>query len=70
MSRLSHPLAMPAPFARSVAIAALLGTTMLASPLMAAPADSASTAPSHVTQASSAADQGRRGRHGDESGNR
>lgn len=50
MSRFSHPLAMPGPIARSVAIAALLGTTMLASPLMAAPADSSSTAPSHVTQ--------------------
>ena len=33
MSSFTHSLAMPAPFARSVAIAALLGATMLASPL-------------------------------------
>lgn len=51
MSRLSHPFAMPAPFARSVAIAALLGATMLASPLTAARADSTSTAPTQATQA-------------------
>ena len=51
MLRLSHPVAMPAPFVRSVAIATLLGATMLASPLTAARADSASTAPSHMTQA-------------------
>ena len=50
MSRLSHPLAMPAPLARSVAIAALLGATMLASPMTAARADTASTAPSQATQ--------------------
>jgi glutamine synthetase adenylyltransferase len=41
---------MPAPFARSLAIAALLGATMLASPMTAARAESASTAPSQVTQ--------------------
>lgn len=50
MSRLSHSLAMPVSSARSVAIAALLGTAMLASPLMAAPADTTSTAPSQATQ--------------------
>jgi hypothetical protein len=50
MSRLSHALAMPAPYVRLVAIAALLGGAMLASPLMAAPADSTSTAPSDVPQ--------------------
>jgi periplasmic protein CpxP/Spy len=49
MSRLPHPLAVPAPFARSVAIAAFLGATMLASPMTTARADSTSTAPSHVT---------------------
>ena len=51
MSRLSHPLAMPAPFARSVAIAALLGATMLAGPMTAARADNVSAAPSQATQA-------------------
>jgi len=35
MSSLTHSIAMPTPFARSVAIAALLGATMLASPLTA-----------------------------------
>jgi protein CpxP len=50
MSRLSHSLAMPAPIARSVAIAALLGATMLASPMMGAQAQSASTASSQATQ--------------------
>ena len=33
MSSFTYPIAKPAPFARSVAIAALLGATMLASPL-------------------------------------
>jgi hypothetical protein len=51
MSRFSHSLAMPVAFARSVAIAALLGGTMLASPLMAASAATTSTAPSPTTQA-------------------
>jgi|SRR5579872_525187 len=36
MSFLTHPIAVPAPFVRSVAIAALLGATMLATPLTAA----------------------------------
>lgn len=50
MLRLSHKFAMPSPFARSVAVAALLGATMLASPLTAARADSASNTPGQVTQ--------------------
>jgi hypothetical protein len=36
MSSFTYPIAKPAPFARSVAIAALLGATMLASPLSSA----------------------------------
>jgi periplasmic protein CpxP/Spy len=36
MSSFTRPIALSAPFARSVAIAALLGTTMLVSPLSAA----------------------------------
>jgi len=51
MSRLSHPFAMSAPFARSVAIAALLGATILASPLTIAHAAGTSAAPSQPTQA-------------------
>ena len=50
MSRFFHPHATPASFARSIAIAALLGATMLASPMTAARADSASAAPSRATQ--------------------
>jgi protein CpxP len=41
MSSFTHPIAMSAPFARSVAIAALMGATMLASPLSAARAEQA-----------------------------
>lgn len=39
MSSFTHPIAMSAPIVRSVAIAALMGATMLASPLSAARAD-------------------------------
>jgi protein CpxP len=39
MSSFTHPIARSAPFARSVAIAALMGATMLASPLSAARAE-------------------------------
>ena len=39
MSSFSNPIAMSAPFTRSAAIAALLGATMLVSPLTAARAD-------------------------------
>ena len=51
MSSFSHPIAMSAPFTRSVAIAALLGAALLASPLTAARADSAATAPIQLAQA-------------------
>jgi periplasmic protein CpxP/Spy len=39
MSSFTHPIAMSAPLLRSVAIAALMGTTMLAAPLSAARAE-------------------------------
>jgi hypothetical protein len=51
MSSITHPIAMPAPFARSVAIAALMGATMLASPLTAARADTATNAAIQLAQA-------------------
>jgi protein CpxP len=41
MSSLIHPIAKSVPFARSVAIAALMGATMFASPLTAARAEQA-----------------------------
>jgi periplasmic protein CpxP/Spy len=44
MSSFTHPVAISTPLARSVAIAALMGATMLASPLTAARADSATPA--------------------------
>jgi protein CpxP len=47
MSSFSHPIAMSAPFA----IAALIGATMLASPLTAARADTTSHAAIHLAQA-------------------
>ena len=51
MSSFTHPIAMSAPFARSVAIAALMGATMLASPLTAARADTAANAAIQLAQA-------------------
>ncbi len=51
MSSFAHPIAMSAPFTRSVAIAALMGATMLASPLTAARADTATNAPIQLAQA-------------------
>jgi periplasmic protein CpxP/Spy len=51
MSSITHPIAVSAPFARSVAIAALLGATMLASPLTAARADTATNAAIQLAQA-------------------
>jgi protein CpxP len=51
MSSLTHPFAVSAPFGRSVAIAALMGATMLASPLTAARADSATNAAIQLAQA-------------------
>jgi periplasmic protein CpxP/Spy len=46
----THPIATYAPFARSVAIAALMGATMLASPLTAARADSPTNAVIQLAQ--------------------
>jgi hypothetical protein len=43
MSSFTRPIAVSVPFVRSVAIAALLGTTVLASPLIAARANAANT---------------------------
>ncbi len=51
MSSFTHPIAMSAPFARSVAIAALMGATILASPLTAARADTATNAAIQLAQA-------------------
>ncbi len=51
MPYLTHPIAAPVPFVRSVAIAALLGATMLATPLTAAWAQ----APGSQTVAATAA---------------
>ena len=51
MSAFSHPIAVSAPFMRSVAVAALLGATMLASPLSAARAAPATAAPFLLAQA-------------------
>jgi protein CpxP len=50
MSSFTHPTTMSAPFARSVAIAALMGATMLASPLTAR-ADTATNAAIQLAQA-------------------
>jgi periplasmic protein CpxP/Spy len=50
MSSITHPLAVSMPLARSIAIAALLGATFLASPLIAAPAHSATAAPVELAQ--------------------
>ena len=51
LSLYTHPIAMSAPFARSVAIAALIGATMLASLLTAARADTATNAAIQLAQA-------------------
>ncbi len=53
MPYLTHPIALRAPFVRSIAIAALLGTTMLATPLTAAWAQNApvKTAATEAAQA-------------------
>jgi protein CpxP len=51
MSSFTHPIAMSACFARSVAIAALMGATTLASPLSAARADTATNAAIQLAQA-------------------
>ena len=51
ISYLTHPIAMSAPFTRSVAIAALMAATMLTSPLTAAHADYAANAAIQLAQA-------------------
>jgi hypothetical protein len=50
MSSLTHRIAVSAPVARSVAMAALLGAAFLANPLTATRADSAATAPVELAQ--------------------
>jgi protein CpxP len=51
MSSLTRPITLTAPFARSTAIAALMGATMLATPLIAARADTVTTAAIQLAQA-------------------
>ena len=51
MSSFTHPIAVSAPFARSVALAALMGATMLATPLSAARADTTTNAAIQLAQA-------------------
>jgi periplasmic protein CpxP/Spy len=51
MPSLASPIKMPMPFARSVAIAALMGATMLATPLTPARAGSATNAAIQLAQA-------------------
>jgi uncharacterized protein YkwD len=51
MSSFTHPIAISAPFARSVAVAALMSATMLALPLSAARADTATKAAIQLAQA-------------------
>lgn len=51
MSYFANPIALSAPFARTMAIAALMGATMLASPLSAARADSTPNAAILLAQA-------------------
>jgi hypothetical protein len=51
MISFTRPLAVPAPFARSVSIAALLGATILASPLSAAHAGTAANGAIQLAQA-------------------
>jgi protein CpxP len=55
MSSFTRPLAVPAPFARSVSIAALLGATILASPLGAAHAGTVANGAIQLAQAATPA---------------
>jgi hypothetical protein len=57
MSSLFHRIPVSAPFTRSVAIAALLGATMLATPLTAARADGVMTTAIQLAQVAQAAPQ-------------
>jgi periplasmic protein CpxP/Spy len=58
MPSFTSPIAISVPFARSVAITALIGATMLAAPLTAARADSVTKAPIQLAQAQSPAAKG------------
>jgi protein CpxP len=51
MFAITRPIALTAPIARSAAIAALMGATMLATPLIAARADTVTTAAIQLAQA-------------------
>ena len=51
MPAFSHRIAMPTPLTRSIAIAALMGATILASPLTAARADTIANAAGQLAQA-------------------
>jgi periplasmic protein CpxP/Spy len=57
MSPLSKPIVIPAPYVRSFAITALMGATILATPLTAALADGARNAPIQLAQAAASRDQ-------------
>src|SRR5271165_2747773 len=61
MSSFTHPIVTTAPFARSVAIAALMGATILASPLPAARADTVTNTNLAIQLAQPAAPQNRAG---------
>ena len=50
MSRITHPLNISSPLARTLAVAALMGTTFLVSPLTAAYANSAGSPPVQLAQ--------------------
>ena len=57
MSTLSRRIVMPAPYVRSFAVAALMGATMLATPLTAAFAGGVRNAPIQLAQAAAPRDQ-------------
>jgi periplasmic protein CpxP/Spy len=61
LSSFTNRIAMSTPFTRSLAIAALLGATMLVSPLTAARADSATTAAFLLAQAAAPASPAAKG---------
>ena len=61
LSSFTNPIAMSTPFARSFAIAALLGATMLVSPLTAARADSTTIATILLAQAAAPANPAAKG---------
>jgi hypothetical protein len=58
MPSLTSPITMSVPFARSVAIAALMGATMLATPLTTARADTVTAAAVQLAQAANPAGAG------------